>query len=391
MWRTVKLGDVVSYAKSNAQGTSLPYVGMENIASETMELIGEISIPESTSTTFEFDESHVLFGRLRPYLRKVLVPGFRGQCSTEIFCLKPSRELLREYLAYWLLEPTVSKKIDATSTGARMPRANMNKLLEFDVTLPPLAEQQRIVAKLDAAFVEIENCIAKTHKQSADILSFAYGSIDNCLTALQEKFKIVAIKDAVTIQPSKKLALRNLKDDDAVSFMGMDMLGVQKKYSEPNEDRILEDVFKAYQYFENNDVLFAKITPCFENGKLGIIRGLTNSVGFGSSEFVVFRPNRHITSDFVYYCLLAEKFRKDGAENMSGAVGHKRVTKEYFTNYLIPLPPIKVQLETVQRLDNLWRSSLEISQIKNKKVQQLFYLKSAILAYELQPSKSAAA
>ncbi|MCE2435969.1 MAG: restriction endonuclease subunit S, partial [Candidatus Latescibacteria bacterium] len=156
MWKTVKLKDVLTYEKVNGQGSSLPYLGMENISSDTMQIVGGLEIPASTSSTFKFDETHVLYGRLRPYLKKVLVPSFEGQCSTEIFCLKPSSSLNRKFLAYWLLSPKIATKIENTCTGARMPRANMNAILEFDFFLPPLAEQQRIVAKLDAAYAEIE-------------------------------------------------------------------------------------------------------------------------------------------------------------------------------------------------------------------------------------------
>ena len=105
MWKTVKLGEVVEYEKSNGQGSGLRYVGMENITTETMETCGELTIPEKTSTTFIFNSTHVLFGRLRPYLRKVYLPNFDGQCSTEIFCLKPSKKLDRKYLAYCKVDP----------------------------------------------------------------------------------------------------------------------------------------------------------------------------------------------------------------------------------------------------------------------------------------------
>ncbi len=155
MWSNVKLKDVVNYEKVNAQGSSLPYLGMENISSETMQIVNELEVPESTSSTFKFDKTHVLYGRLRPYLKKVFVPNFEGQCSTEIFCLKPSPNLNRKFLAYWLLSPIVADKIENTSTGARMPRANMNAILEFDFFLPQPEEQQSIVAKLDSAFAEI--------------------------------------------------------------------------------------------------------------------------------------------------------------------------------------------------------------------------------------------
>jgi restriction endonuclease S subunit len=164
-WDNERLGDCVSYEKNNAKGSSLPYVGMENIAPETMDLVGEVVIPEKTSSTFHFNKSHVLFGRLRPYLRKVLVPDFEGQCSTEIFCIKPIDKVIREFLAYWLLEQKISSKIEATSTGARMPRANMNALLEFDFPIPSTKEQKKIISKIDLIFTKIseaKNTLAKS-------------------------------------------------------------------------------------------------------------------------------------------------------------------------------------------------------------------------------------
>lgn len=153
-FQKIKLSEVVEYVKKNAKNSKLPYIGMENISSSTMKIVGEISVPESTSSTFEFDQSVVLFGRLRPYLRKALLPNFKGQCSTEIFCVKPNHKLIRDYLAYWLLEPKVSKAINSTSTGARMPRANMKALLNFQIPLPPIPEQKSLIKKIKLAFEE---------------------------------------------------------------------------------------------------------------------------------------------------------------------------------------------------------------------------------------------
>ena len=112
-------------------------------------------------------------------------------------------------------------------------------------------------------------------------------------------------------------------------------------YANPEEVRSLSSVYKGYTYFAENDVLLAKITPCFENGKLGVARGLKNGVGFGSSEFVVFRCKENILPNFLYYFLNQKSFREEGKKNMSGAVGHKRVTKEFIANSLISLPPLK--------------------------------------------------
>ncbi|WP_279474648.1 hypothetical protein [Aeromonas veronii] len=133
--------------------------------------------------------------------------------------------------------------------------------------------------------------------------------------------------------PSDHLSLKlekKLTDTDLVSFAPMDDLGIDCKYLNPKLTRSLGDVAGSYTYFANGDVLLAKITPCFENGKLGIAHNLINGIGFGSSEYFVIRPCHEISAEYLYYFLLQESFREEGAKSMTGAVGHKRVAKEFF-------------------------------------------------------------
>ena len=102
-----------------------------------------------------------------------------------------------------------------------------------------------------------------------------------------------ALTDICEIKPSKSEARRRFKNSDHVSFIPMEDLGIDQKFIEPKSERQFSQVASSYTYFADGDVLLAKITPCFENGKLGIARGLTNGIGFGSSEYIVFRRTRH--------------------------------------------------------------------------------------------------
>lgn len=131
----------------------------------------------------------------------------------------------------------------------------------------------------------------------------------------------------------------------------MEDLGVDIKYLEPSRVRQIDEVSGSYTYFSDGDVLLAKITPCFENGKVGIARGLTNGIGFGSSEYVVLRPSASLSAEFLYYFLARSVFREEGSRTMTGAVGHKRITKEFVENSRIPLPPIFEQQRIVAILD----------------------------------------
>jgi len=131
----------------------------------------------------------------------------------------------------------------------------------------------------------------------------------------------------------------------------MDQLGIRDKELRLTTDRRLHEVSGSYTYFADGDVLLAKITPCFENGKLGIARGLTNGVGYGSSEFIVFRPGPDLNPEYLFYFLSQDSFKDAGASVMSGAVGHKRVPKQFIENYLIPIPSLEEQKRIVAILD----------------------------------------
>jgi type I restriction enzyme S subunit len=153
------------------------------------------------------------------------------------------------------------------------------------------------------------------------------------------------------IKPPKSEARERVSSDTLVSFLPMENLGISQKFPKPTQTKPLSAVVGSYTYFANGDVLLAKITPCFENGKLGIAEGLTNGIGFGSSEFIVFRPDKTLHKEWLYYYLSREDFRNAGAARMGGAVGQQRVPKEFVEGYSIPVPPLPEQQRIVGLLD----------------------------------------
>jgi type I restriction enzyme S subunit len=157
--------------------------------------------------------------------------------------------------------------------------------------------------------------------------------------------------EACQIKPPKREARDRLAADEMVSFLPMEDLGIDEKLVRATQARTLSAVQGSYTYFADGDVLLAKITPCFENGKLGIAEGLTNGIGFGSSEYFVLRPDKGLSKEWLYYYLSRETFRVEGAARMSGAVGHKRVSKEFIESYPIPVPPLPEQRRIIGILD----------------------------------------
>ena len=193
------------------------------------------------------------------------------------------------------------------------------------------------------------------------------------------KWKTVKLKDICEIQPHKKKVKDIITNDSQVSFMGMNLLGINQVYAKPKEVKTLSAVYSAYTYFSENDVLLAKITPCFENGKLGIAQGLKNGIGFGSSEFIVFRCKEDLLPKYLYYFLNQKSFREKGKNNMSGAVGHKRVDKNFIENTSIFLPPIFEQQRIIAKIDAIFTKIDKLILIsKQKKTELEKYYLSAV-------------
>ncbi|MEJ8455820.1 restriction endonuclease subunit S [Xanthomonas oryzae pv. oryzae] len=120
------------------------------------------------------------------------------------------------------------------------------------------------------------------------------------------------------------------------------------------EARRWHEVKKAYTHFENDDVIFAKVTPCFENGKAALVAGLPNGAGAGSSEFhVLRRRDAGISPSYLLAVIKSAQFLREGEENMTGAVGLRRVPRAFVENFPVRLPPEAEQKRIAQKLDAL--------------------------------------
>jgi type I restriction enzyme S subunit len=154
------------------EGVSLRYIGLESIEANTGQFLnGALSkTPEfPQGNSFSFNPQHVLYGKLRPYLNKVALPEFEGKCSTEIIPLLPKPGLERAYLAYYLRSSHVVSQVIKKTAGSRMPRADMDFVLNLQIPLPSLSEQHRIVDILSRAegIVQLRR---EAEKKAAEII-----------------------------------------------------------------------------------------------------------------------------------------------------------------------------------------------------------------------------
>ena len=177
-WKTIRLGEIAVedrrvVSPESAEATSRPYLGLDQIESGTGRVLSyESNSTEGKSTTFAFDESHVLYGKLRPYLNKVVAPNRSGRCSTEIIPLL-ARNVDREFLAYLLRTDAVVDAAMSEKTGSRMPRADMDVLLDLEVSIPETDHAQRQIAarlKAQLAFVATARQAAQVQLRDAALL-----------------------------------------------------------------------------------------------------------------------------------------------------------------------------------------------------------------------------
>ena len=192
-------------------------------------------------------------------------------------------------------------------------------------------------------------------------------------------WETVKLGDVCEIQPKKAQVKKKLADTDTVSFMPMDDLGIDEMHPIANQTKTLAKAYSSYTYFEDNDVLLAKITPCFENGKLGIATNLANGVGFGSSEYIVLRCGKQVLPQYIYYHLNQPSFRANGKAQMSGAVGHKRVPKDFVENLEISLPPLAEQQRIVAKLDAAFAEIDRAVGVDRERVASMISLEQALL------------
>jgi len=164
--------------------------------------------------------------------------------------------------------------------------------------------------------------------------------------------------------------------ETAVSFVPMEAVGEQGEIDASQEKQI-SDVYNGYTYFVEHDILIAKITPCFENGKGAIARGLKNGVGFGTTEFHVLRPLQGMSERWLFYLTKCDSFRKIGGSEMLGAGGQKRLPEDFIRNLRIGIPPLAEQEKIADFLD--WKTG-QIDALIAKKQALIEKLKEKRLA-----------
>ena len=182
----------------------------------------------------------------------------------------------------------------------------------------------------------------------------AYGSLVAATgIAFPSDWPIERLRFSILSNPIRS-EVAHWDNETLVSFVPMDAVGEQGEI-DASQEKQLADVYNGYTYFLENDILIAKITPCFENGKGAIAKGLKNGVGFGTTEFHVLRPLLGMSERWLFYLTKCDFFRKIGGSEMLGAGGQKRLPEDFIRNLRVGIPFFSEQEKIANFLD--WKTA----------------------------------
>lgn len=199
---------------------------------------------------------------------------------------------------------------------------------------------------------------------------------------LPQGWALSNLAEVALINP--KLPFEDINDETEVSFLPMKLVEEVSNTIHLKEFRKYSEVKKGFTPMADGDVIFAKITPCMENGKIAVVHSLRNQIGFGSTEFHVFRCSVATVNQFLFFFLVQAQFRQDAQHKMTGAVGQKRVPKKYLEDHPYPLPPLAEQHRIVAKIEELF-SSLDkgIESLKTAQAQLKTY-RQAVLKWAFE-------
>ncbi len=356
--RLVRLGDVCRQSRETVKPgarSDLRYIGLESIESGSGQFaVGELSkTPETPqANSFCFGPEHVLYGKLRPYLNKVVLPDFEGKCSTEIIPLLPSAEAERAYLAFFLRSRHVVDAISAKTAGARMPRADMDFVFSLSVPVPPLTEQRRIVDLLSRA-EGIVRLRREAEKKASEIIPALFLDLFGDPATNPKGWPTASIGDLFEIKGGKRLPKGAPYAEEPTAFRYIrgtdiwpDQINTQGLvYLRP------EDQMTIKRYVVAKDDVVITIA-----GKIGVAAPVGDDlVGVNLTEnAAMIRPRELARTNAAFLSsILNSGFVQRQIETLTGRVTIGKLALERIRLLDIFLPGLGLQAEYVQRVEQV--------------------------------------
>jgi len=341
---------------------------------------------------FQVQPGDVLMTMMGTMARTVVFPegARKAIISSHLLKMTLCKDILPEYVALVLsqLSP-VYRQVLRDSQGAIMGGLNTEIVKNLLFPLPPTyADQKRVVGLINKQLEEASRLRKAAERQKEAVMALQSARLREIFPrkekmALPKGWEWKNLSTVCSFNPSKT-GKRTTNDIEPTSFIPMEAVNATLGIVTNIYERPYREVSKGYTYFEDDDVLFAKITPCMQNGKICIARNLRNGFGFGTTEFHVLRPKEdQVLPDWVYYFLRTAEFRKRAEDHFTGSAGQQRVPIDFMEESLIPVPPTTdEQKSIINKLREELAATEMIAISADKELSAVEALPSAILREE---------
>ena len=344
---------------------------------------------EDHSTLKIYPKDTIIVAMYGATIGKICITNFEA-CTNQACCaLSESPYLLNRFTFYWFIAN--KHNIINMSYGGGQPNISQEIVRSLKITTPSLAEQHIIITFLDNQTAKIDTLIENKQKQIELLKEERTAIINQAVTKglnpdvpmrdsgiewlgeIPEHWELRRLKYLSSINPTKSNSSFNKNSDELVTFLPMEKVSedgdIDTKLKKP-----IKDLWDGLTYFEENDVIVSKITPCFENGKGAFLKNLGSKIGFGSTEFHVLRAKiSEIHPHYLYYVTRTNMFKKLGEAAMTGAAGQKRVTNSFIQNFFISFPTKLEEQDEIVHQIKLKQSSMD--ELIEKSKTQITFLK----------------
>ena len=300
-------------------------------------------------------------GEQQPVGRTVLFNlPLRAVCSNFVERLVINKRYFPDFIAYLLYAVYANDwNIRAIKQTTGIQNLDVDFFLTEHVPCPELSIQKGIASFLDRETRKIDALIHRREKLIGLLKEKRQTIITQAVTKgldpkapmkdsgipwlgkIPKHWPLLRLRFVMKLNPPKS-ELNSLADNTEVSFVPMNAVSENGQITTETTTK-LGDVKQGYTYFQDKDVVLAKITPCFENGKGAFVQHLVNGIGFGTTEFHVLRAGNKILPPYLYLITTLPEFRNIGESEMRGAAGQKRVPEDFVNDFALGIPPIDQQ------------------------------------------------
>lgn len=385
-WNAVSLKRVVKLINEKSNEQNIPYIALENIESFTGKILplNEIE-PDSICNKFKKDD--VLFCKLRPYLTKCVSPSFDGKCTSELLVLRNFNGVAN-YLKYTLLSPRLVMDINASTYGAKMPRANWNYIGLCRVPLPPLPEQEAIVTYLDTKVAKIDEYISIAEKKIAALEELKQTIIAEAVT--RGIHKDVPMKDSgvkwigmipehwTVCKMRKSIYEINIKNNPIKTTQILSLTnkqGVIPYEDKGNQGNKAKEDISSYKIAFKDNIIMNSM-----NVIIGSV-GLSNYEGCVSPVYYVYGIREGTDKHFINYICQLSFFQKELRRFAKGILEIRlRVSSKDIQNTYIALPSLSEQQEIVTYIEAKVASINQLCQAERAQIEKLKEYKQRLIS-----------